>query len=896
VPILIIVLIGGFFFSIIDAIIDFIKAIIRAFIQALIDFLRNPIGWVQEKWATFKNWLATSFINADMDFDPYEYENQRTDPTICIKQSDFETMQTNLDKMVNRNVAGLDDIMLKKMLLAYYRGTYLDDTNVLIELTKEDLRINEDQWMSYMKVTAKKDGANLLANIATDALLGAGAGAMIGGGPGAIVGAIAGAIAGIVETPDEVRVLLSESGKQELMEKYEDEIYPFEIVGGDTEAGRGEDGFLYLSTTGMVKIYDACSHCETSEDDVDCSSCEKIIYYEEETLDAIYNEHYLKTLLKNEEYANSVLDYLKKCYTYTTVGSTTEYNGDVATSYSTTSNLSDAIKMYSLRTTEQTQATWEYVNESKEASKPKNPIEWAGELFGGKKNESRERNLEPTDVFPIRAQYIQYSNKVAEYATPVEFMVDLLEIVGSRDFVDAFIETVGNGTYIKLKLYTIESTTVTNTTEQKQRHTTVYGKRTYRVSLIERDPAGDEGWTSYIAGAYINTVKTSSNGTEKVTVNLHNHNEGDKYKVRLYVNDIFHSDKTMYFDEDGFLWFDIDNTESSWTFNMPGTNTWTDSSEVVESSTVATTEKKYDIGITKIKTWYATITANNVINRTITAENQQGTEASNRKVEILRISNVEGKNAFDSEDLFIQMINLLERIQTISYSDPPDETFTTDSHSNIFTRYTLNEIENQYITRRENAKTLGEYDPYKDVYTEEECLNVQFNWALQKGTQEKTAEWYESSYNYNDYIIHKMQHSDSSVQKLTLYSNYFEELSEGLAEGRVTVDYDERRPFLGLLSNAYGYYVKGAAFKPKSNAANSGKLVEYNDLTGGKSKVGELLENGSAMLYTLLEESERTQGLVDIMKYMMYEYTNNNYSVTEFNFYIFKNESFATVN
>lgn len=776
-------------------------------------------------------------------------------------------MKEKLNTMVDRNTAGLDDIMLKKMLLAYYRGMYLNDTNVLIELTMDDLNIDADAWMEYMEVKKKKNDDELWDNIIDGAIIGAGAGALLANGPGAIVGAIGGAIVGATATDYEVRVLLSDSGKADLMKKYKDEIYPFEIIGGDTEEGKGEDGYIYLFTTGMVQIYDACTNCETTNDNADCKNCKKIIYYEEETLDKIYNEHYLKTLLTNENYANSVLEYLNKCYTYTTVGSSTEYNGDESTtSYEEGNNdLSDAIKMYTIRTVTEKESTWEY------------------------KEEERKRNLEPTEIFPVRAQYIQYSNKVAEYATPVELMIDLMEIAESRDFVNAFIETVGNDNYIKLKLYTIKSTTQTNVTEEKQRTTTIKGKRSYNVKLTKRLPNGATEWTTDLGGAKFSWgIKWEGGVTKEITVQLYDYKDKDKYNVDLYINGEYNSSRTLYMDE-GFL-FDDDNTDTKWSINIPDDNSWSHSSNVVEEQVTVSAEKKYDIAITKIKTWYATITASNIINKEITVENQQGSEL-NKKV-IMSINNVEGESAFDIEELLTEIQRMDEQLEKISCSDETKE-YTKESNSNIFESHTLNWIKDQYNTRKDNAETLGEYDSSKDVYTMDECLNVQFNWTLQKGKQEKERtiyEWlFESSYEYDykDYIINKMKYTDSNREKLIIYFNYNEEVSDGLSQGRVKVEYDANRTFLGLLSNDTGEYYLGAEFKPQTNSEDTGKLVEYNDLYGGKSKVGKFLENGSEMLYTLLESSERTQGLVETMKYMMNEFKNNNYSVTEFKFYIF---------
>lgn len=883
---LIIIILASSFFSIIDSIIELIKAIIREFIRAIINFLKNPIGWLQDKWATFKNWLGTS-IGADVEFDAAAYEDERKDPKIVIKQSDFENMKKSLDTAINRKVAGLDNIMLKKMLLAYYRGIYLDDTEIMIELTKEDLNLNEEEWMSYFKVFKEKE--NLLEDITTGALLGAAAGAMVGSGPGAILGAITGAVVGGITSEEHIRVLLDDAGKQRINSDYESEICPFEIIGGDTKEGRGEDGFIYLKTKGMVQIYDACGNCEENGDIKNCVSCRKILYYPEDVLDEMYNNHYLKTLLNNESYANSVLDHLNKCYSYTINHGGAGYVNDIT----------DAIKMYTIRQTqtETPQATWEYVNETKYDSEVDDPIEWVQSLFGVDKFESRVRNLQSKELYPVSAQTIEYSSKVAQYATPVEFMVDLLELVGSKDFVNAFIETVGEGNYIKLKLYRTDNTTITNMTENKVRKTVVSGERTYSAYITEYKPKGSSTWTAGNAGATVDVTRTTNNGrTETVNIRLDNYKDGYDYKIAFEVNGTLYDTYEMGYETNSFLWFDDNKLVKKISCEVYDENRWTDTSKVVENKTSTFIEVKNDVGITEVKTWYATINSKNLVNKTITAENLQGDQYNNRKVEILRYE-VNGKDEFDFWELFAEMAEMQQKIQTINYSDPPDEYFSPDINPEIFKQQELSVIEDTYKERNNNQEKVEEYNPNLSVYTMDECLNVQFNYTLQKGTQAyNNTGWFEDTITYKDYTITGMTHSDSSVTKLTMYSNYLEELSEGLAEGRVVVNYHPTRPFLGLLSNETGTYVRGAAFKPQSNAANAGKLVTYKDIGGIDIKVGPLLENGAEMLYALLEESERTQPLVEVMKYIMNDYVNNNYSVTDFNFYIFENETKSFIN
>lgn len=155
VPILIVVLLASFFFAIIDGIINLIKGLIGSFLRAIIDLFKNPVQWVESRWSELSRWWNKTFDRDGFNAASYE-ENGRVDPTMIIESTTFDKMKKELEAVINRNAAGLDDVMLKKMLLTYYRGIYLNDTTVLIELTKEDLQIDEEKWVSLFNITAYK--------------------------------------------------------------------------------------------------------------------------------------------------------------------------------------------------------------------------------------------------------------------------------------------------------------------------------------------------------------------------------------------------------------------------------------------------------------------------------------------------------------------------------------------------------------------------------------------------------------------------------------------------------------------------------------------------------------------------------------------------------------------
>lgn len=62
---------------------------------------------------------------------------------------------------------------------------------------------------------------------------------------------------------------------------------------------------------------------------------------------------------------------------------------------------------------------------------------------------------------------------------------------------------------------------------------------------------------------------------------------------------------------------------------------------------------------------------------------------------------------------------------------------------------------------------------------------------------------------------------------------------------------------------------------------SNGTLVAYNDIYNGKTRVGDIFESAPEMTFNLLESSDSTKGLVNIFKYIMYVYTGTDYGITD---------------
>lgn len=89
---------------------------------------------------------------------------------------------------------------------------------------------------------------------------------------------------------------------------------------------------------------------------------------------------------------------------------------------------------------------------------------------------------------------------------------------------------------------------------------------------------------------------------------------------------------------------------------------------------------------------------------------------------------------------------------------------------------------------------------------------------------------------------------------------------------------EKLKAFLGLLKNEDGTIPTGGTTK---EFKQDGQVVLYGDIYKGHIPAGDLLlDNGALMLFELLEASEGTQGLVNIFKYLAYLYTGKDYGVS----------------
>lgn len=144
-PIAIIIIIASSFFAIVDGMVEIIEGFLAKLADVASNFIENPGTYISDAWATISNAVDLWWSGGNDVFDPNELGIQGlTKPSIAVGTEDFNNIKNNIDMaQVNRTEAGLEDYMLKVMLLSYYRSIYLSDYNIYMELTDDEAKAIE---------------------------------------------------------------------------------------------------------------------------------------------------------------------------------------------------------------------------------------------------------------------------------------------------------------------------------------------------------------------------------------------------------------------------------------------------------------------------------------------------------------------------------------------------------------------------------------------------------------------------------------------------------------------------------------------------------------------------------------------------------------------------------
>lgn len=773
-PIIIVVLIASIILAIFQAIIDAIKDIVIGLVNGIINFITHPIKSLINGLYQLHN-AYEKYTNGE--FDGSGLEINQDPQLVVIDQEAFEAMRDSIDQSIDRKATGLDDTMLKKMLLAYAIGNYSRNADVIIQLTSEEKEAcDDDKSLSDpFKIKKGKDIKQLKVN-------------------------------GLESLGNSIVGLIDESKRNE------------EI---DSKKALHDNYFLCAKGSLIFKA-------EMENEDGELELVE-LQYFNEEVLKSLYEEQYLKNVdTEYNDYAESVWKYLGKCYTD---GTTLTEDNQIAYTVG-------SMNMYSYEKVDENLTEWTFKDD---------------DLGAIEINRHLNVNINKTRTI----QNIEYSSLVSQYSTPVEFMVNLLEITASRDFVNAFIEKVANQTSIEVVLY---KTGYSNTEVKKEtikETTKVTGKvkcepeiRRMLVQISEEETEWRDASSSIRAEC--KTRQKNVGGIKRVIRIIYFKNVPSnvvKIKFRIAGESGFETYSVSKDSDGDFFWKD----EEYW---LDEYVTKENSCNITQTQTIVDTETKYDIAIGEVTTWYAKIKYNtsrntDIEHRTI---NQDG--------DLVKVNSpIPIMIEYDKED---EVYEKNSTNKTTTFNDLTTiKSFTVQEIGNQIEKWYANLEADQhayYLTGGKSFRDLYELLDGNEyaLATPEQCVNVRYAYAKQEGL----FDWW---FRYN-YDIYKITCKADEYKKGTLITTITSYLVEEPPVVKDNTDF-----FLSLLKNDTGKYSIDEEYNP------NGKDVEYTDLYKlGKGEsnavVGKLLVNGEAMLYELLDSSPNTQDLVDIMGHIIWKY------------------------
>lgn len=548
---ILILIVALMLYTIFEGIIKIIKEIIIGIIQGLLNFLAHPIKSMIKAYYELSSLLSELF-NGDVSHELEKKEGLIEKQLVIIEQDEFNDIKEKLKQTaVDKEIAGLSDAMIKKMLLAYNTGMYSHNADIIIELTHAEKAECEEN--SPFDVIKGKELEQINMNFFEE--------------KGESFATWVNSWGADAETKEKL--------KQELNEKkaMEDRDYLY-----------AKGTLIFLNEYG-----------------------EEMTYWNEETLDKLYkkyqdNKDNLATGVQSErsDYAESIWKYI----------STRAYTDS-----------SSGIKVYTKVTTREQVINWEYAdtNVTKKISR----------LIRANITESRE------------AEHLDLS-LISQFTTPVEFMVDLLNISSSKEFVDAFIKKAAEETEITLQIHKTGKYSEEEAVDDIKETTSVKGEINITGEVYQINYLDDTKWYDSSEGdvkitLWSDTAFAGIGEQLKIRVRVSNYDKyggkkdskAEKVKIKLYWSGRKQQE------------IQINNLDS-------GNRTWENSAisgwgltryvtrenecEIKKTTTTATTEIKADMSIVKAKTWYADKEYKSEISTERTFETKDAVDGTKREI------------------------------------------------------------------------------------------------------------------------------------------------------------------------------------------------------------------------------------------------------------------------
>lgn len=531
------------------------------------------------------------------------------------------------------------------------------------------------------------------------------------------------------------------------------------------------DGGIYLVTQGSISV---CVDIIDEKGNV-IKEDEELRCFEEEGIKKIYEKEYKDNLENNYKYAQAVKKSLQYIYTIDEKG---------------------CVKMLSINTKD-TGKEYKYSNEN---------------------IKSVNKSIDSVSYEWIT---LDFTNKVSQYATPMEFLVNIMQITGSKEFVEDVIKLVDSNTRIKLKIYSTEKKTEERISQEYEQKMEVIGKKEVEYSAKRTDDTSDGiVWKKEeIPNDPDNVWLIIEDTLEKgLNINLYRNGKPD---MQLYGYtrtgtrfEIDESQKGKYaYSREENKEYKLDNNILRLKINKDTHEeiAKNDEGKVVYTETSTQRENSYEIMIKEVNNWYATI-------------KYEGNAINTNKT--LYTINQDGNQIPINEEKEAVTINIEDQNKSYNKAD--------ESQKKYF------ENNNQYNVESKNG--------------EEGFINNIYNYTVRKE---------EADYDYSKLNYDIINTNKTNTNKNSLIIN-----TTSLTYSGSQKVIDKTDNFVELLRKEYKDNYKGKV-KPGELLINADEMLFQLLDTSYKSSDGKEVCN--------------TVGLSNVMRWILQKYSDKNYGILDFN-------------
>lgn len=312
------------------------------------------------------------------------------------------------------------------------------------------------------------------------------------------------------------------------------------------------------------------------------------------------------------------------------------------------------------------------------------------------------------------------------------------------------------------------------------------------------------------------------------------------------------------------------NDVATWEVDSPENNQYLVTKSDVSDVTVITieiiTEKGFDLQVKEVKCWWADIKINNETSIDTQLENVSDADSIDSDI-IDKLLN--GAGLEESAEKILEKVTNESNLVSQSFIHKKDSEPNIFKESNVKETNTgetgfLNSIYNYIKDKKDSVymKKIGE--------TNDDLVGTKGYEEVNKSTLSDEGINVDAEITYDTMDVWKKSRKEKYCTiKQTKSVTY------GIPSG----DY-ELSGVLALLKDSKGDPIEYRDIYDRNNSDNS------------TIAPGEMLVNGAEMTFELLDSSENTEGLSDVMRYLLYLYSGNDYGITNANFGMFNDLSF----